>query len=235
MRRLISAGPVSGLMLAPLLLPAVLCFIEIRAKSGHMYEWYVIFILPGVIGLVALGFNELIAASRSRAARIAAVAAIAVLLTSYAVWTMPQRQRLMAAGLQPNRESVLLTRPTLDPHDPRQRDILTTTFFGDPFPYDPNMIAFTGMSEFRELIERADAEKKPLYVNLGYLVTVEGEHPNKYNFLKNSGLFEDLGIQRGFEVLQSRHVFQYKPGSAAGFDFASIPKDQGSPGREDKE
>jgi hypothetical protein len=233
-RRLLSAGRVSGLMVAPLILPAILCYVEIRAKSAHIYEWYILFLLPGVIALVALGLDELIAASRTRPGRMTSVTAIALLLVAYAAWTMPQRQRLMAAGMQTNRESVLLTRPTLDPFDSRQKNIITATFFGDPFPYDPNMVIFSGMKEFRELIERADAGQKPLFINLGYLVTVEGEHPNKYNFLRNSGLFEDLGILKGFEYLQSRHVFKYKPGSAAGFDFASLPKDPGSPGHEEK-
>ena len=31
------------------------------------------------------------------------------------------------------------------------------------------------------------------------MTTVEGEHQNKYELLRNSGLFEDLGILSGFE------------------------------------
>jgi hypothetical protein len=234
-RRLCAAGADRALFIIPLLLPAIACFIQMRVTSGHMYVWYIIFILPGVVALVALGLAELPAAARSRGGKIAAISLVVLLLASYAAWTAPQRQRLMAASMQPNRESVLLARPTLDPHDPRQKDIITATFFGEPFPYDPNMVVFSGMTEFRQLIGRADAENKPLFINLGYLVTVEGEHPNKYRFLKHSGLFEDLGILRGFQPLQSRHVFKYKPGSAAGFDFSSIPKDPGSPGHEEKD
>jgi len=91
------------------------------------------------------------------------------------------------------------------------------------------------MNEFRRLTSRADTEKKPFYINLGYLVTVEGGHPDEYSPLKNSGLFEGLGILRGFEYLQSHHVFKYKPGSAAGFDFTTVPKDQGSLSHEEKD
>jgi hypothetical protein len=234
-RRLVAAGPARGLLVLPLLLPAIGCFIQMRVTSGHMYVWYIIFVLPGVVALVAVGLDEIIAGARSWRGKIFGAAFVALLLSSYAAWTAPQRHRLMSGSMQPNRESVLLTRPTLDPMDPRQKDIITATFFGDPYPYDPNMVMFSGMTEFRKLLERADAENKPLFINLGYLVTVEGEHPNKYDFLKNSGLFEDLGILRGFETLQSRHVFKYKPGSAAGFDFASVPKDPGSPGHEEKD
>ncbi|HEY5812047.1 MAG TPA: hypothetical protein VIT23_05295, partial [Terrimicrobiaceae bacterium] len=70
-----------------------------------------------------------------------------------------------------------------------------------------------------------------LFINLGYLTTVEGEHPNKYELLRNSGFFEDLGILSGFEpTMQSRHVFRYLPGRAAGFDFGAIPGDRGRAG-----
>lgn len=232
-RRMAGGGFFHALLVAPLLLPAVLCYIEVSTKSGHMYEWYVIFILPGIIAMAALGMDEILAAARSRPPRIAALATVILLLGSYAAWTAPQRNFLMTLSMQPNRESVLLTRPVLDPNDPRQGEILTATFFGEPYPYDPHIVIFRTMPKFEELIRRADAGQKTLFINLGYLVTVEGEHPNKYKFLKESGLFEDLGLLRGYETLQSRHVFRYKAGSAANFDFSSIPPDPGSPGHDD--
>lgn len=234
LRRLLAKGFVEGMMILPLILPGILCFIQVRASGGHMYEWYIIFILPGVIGLTALGLDELLSVASSRATRIAAVFAVIFLLGGYTVWTSPQRALLRDSSMQPNRESVELTRTTLDPLDPNQKNVLTATFFGEPFPYDPNMIVFRTMAGFEELIHRAETENKPLFINLGYLVTVEGEHYNKYRFLKESGLFEDLGLLRGMEVLQSRHVFRYKPGTAAGFDFSSVPADPGSPGRTGK-
>lgn len=230
-RRLLAKGFVEGMMILPLILPAVLCFIQVRASGGHMYEWYVIFVLPGVIGMTALGMDEILAVASSRASRIATGLAVVLLLGGYAVWTFPQRALLRNHSMQPNRESVELTRTTLDPLDPSQQNILTATFLGEPFPYDPNMIVFHTMAGFEKLIRQAEAENKPLFINLGYLVTVEGEHYHKYEFLKKSGLFEDLGLLRGMEVLQSRHVFRYKPGTAAGFDFSSVPADPGSPGR----
>jgi hypothetical protein len=137
----------------------------------------------------------------------------------------------MTRSIQPNRESVLLTRPTLDPKDPQQRNILTATFYGLPEPYDPNIIIFRNATELGDLVRKADVDGKPLFINLGYLATVEGEHQNKYELLRNSGFFEDLGILSGFEPsMQSRHVFRYKPGSAAHFDFGAVPRDRGRPG-----
>ena len=47
----------------------------------------------------------------------------------------------------------------------------------------------------------------PLFINLGYLTTVEGEHQNKYALLHNSEFFEDLGILSGFEPTNRQPSF----------------------------
>lgn len=229
-RRMIAANALCGLMVLPLLLPAVLCYIETRARDGNLLEWYLIFLLPGAIAVVAVGLDELIAAARSRTGKFAAVAVVVLLVSSYGAWTAPERAFLMRQSIQPERESVLLTRPSLNPNDPRQDKILTATFYGRPDPYDPRILSVRTAAELGELTRRADAEGKVLYINVGYLVTVRYEHPNKYQLLKNAALFEDLGVLPGLEPnMQSRQVFRYKPGSAAGFDFSKIPGDRGRP------
>ena len=214
-----------------LLLPAVICFVQTKVHGLFINEWYLIFVLPGVIALVALGIDQVSTLVRSRIGKVAATAFAALVISGYAAWSAPQRHFLMTRSIQPNRESVLLTRPTLDPNDPQQRNILTATFYGPPEPYDPNIIILRNATELGDLVRKADADGKPLFINLGYLTTVEGEHQNKYELLRNSGFFEDLGILSGFEPsMQSRHVFRYKPGSAANFDFGAVPRDRGRPG-----
>ncbi|MEX1119332.1 MAG: glycosyltransferase family 39 protein [Terrimicrobiaceae bacterium] len=220
-----------GLLTLPMILPAVLCYIEARVRNGHMFEWYIIFILPGLIMLVAVGLSLPFEAARGRFSKSVAVAWLLLVLVSFAVWTEPKRAVLRSAGMQPNRESVLLTRPSLNPHDPRQKEILTATFFGRPDPYDPHIRFVTGNQGLEDVVREADSAGKPLFINLGYLPTVEGEHTNKYKFLLKSGFFEDLGRMHGNEPIQARHVFKYLPGSAKDFDFSSIPVDRGSPGR----
>ena len=84
------------------------------------------------------------------------------------------------------------------------------TFYGPPDPYDPNIVVFRNAIELGELVRRSEAEKKQLFVILGYLTTVEGEYQNKHALLRSFSLFEDLGILSGLEPsLQSRHVFRY--------------------------
>ena len=229
--RLVAKDRISALLPIVLLLPAVICFVQTKVHGLFIYEWYLIFVLPGVIAFVALGIDQVSTLVRSRIGRVAATAFAALVISGYAAWSAPQRHFLMTRSIQPNRESVLLTRPTLDPKDPQQRNILTATFYGPPEPYDPNIIIFRNAIELGDLVRKADVDGKPLFINLGYLTTVEGEHQNKYELLRNSGFFEDLGILSGFEPsMQSRHVFRYKPGSAAHFDFGAVPRDRGRPG-----
>lgn len=229
--RLLSRGRISALLPVMFLLPAVICFTETKLRGLFINEWYLLFALPGVIALVALGLDKLATRVESGAGKIPAIVLVALVVSSYAAWSSPQRNFLVTHSLQPNRESVLLTRAGLDPTDPRQKEVLTATFYGPPEPYDPNIIVFRNAVELGELVRRADAEGKALYINLGYLTTVEGEYTNKYAFLRSSGFFEDLGILSGFEpTLQSRHVFRYIPRSAANFDFRTIPPDRGRPG-----
>lgn len=229
-RRLLVRGRVEALLPVILLAPAVLCYWDTARRGGFIYEWYLLFLLPGALALWALGLDEFWAMAKSRTAKVAAGIFVVVILADYAWWTTPQRNFLMTHSIQPNRESVLLTRPSLNPHDPRQKDIITATFYGAPEPYDPQIILVRNARELGELIHRADAEGKTLFINLGYLTTVEGEHIHKYELLKSSGLFEEIALLPGFEpTMHSRHVFKYKPDSAANFNFAAVPPDRGRP------
>lgn len=229
--RLAAKSRTCSLLPIMLLLPAILCFAETKIRGLFINKWYLIFVLPGVIGLTALGIDQLATLIRLRAGRVVGTAFAALVISGYAAWSAPQRHFLMTRSIQPNRESVLLTRPSLDPLDPRQKTILTATFYGPPKPYDPNIIVFCSAVELGNLVRQADAGGMPLFINLGYLTTVEGEHQNKYALLHNSEFLEDLGILSGFEpTMQSRHVFRYKPGTAAHFDFSAVPPDRGRPG-----
>ncbi len=202
-----------------LLLPGAFYYWESISRGRLFHEWYLIFILPGCALLVALGWT---AVSR-RAGISLGVGLGAVAL--FAVWTTPQRELLRSRSVQPNRESVLLTRPTLDPNDPRQPHILTATFFSPPGPYDPRIERFTTIPEMVGLMERADRENASLFINLGFLETVAMEHPAKYALVKSPALFTRVAFLPGLHPALSREVFAYVPGAVAGIDFSTLKDD----------
>ncbi len=212
-------------LLAPviLLVPAGLLYAEATLHGRLMHEWYLIFLLPGAVLLFAIGIDGL----TRRAGFTLALGAFCV--AAFAAWTTPQRLSLRTVSLQPDRESVQLTRPTLDPNDGRQKHILTATFFSPPGPYDPRIKKFRTVAELRELMERADRDDAALYINLGFLETVRAEHPRKYALVQNAAVFDEVALLPGFYPALDRHVFRYRRGSAAGFDFSAAGDDVATP------
>ncbi len=221
-----------GWVALTLILPAVLCFIQTKVSGGHIHIWYLIFLLPERIAVAAVGIDEWFSAAKTvrgkncgacilnpRARRLHGVDFAAEKATSRAFAAAESRVR-------PPHAPCASIRTT-----PRQAQVITATFYGPPDPYDPRIIQFHNAKELGDLVHRADAEHKELFINLGYLTTVLGEHANKYKLLTSSGCSREIPLPGGYEpTLQSRKVFRYKPGSAGNFDFDSVPADRGRPG-----
>ena len=60
---------------------------------------------------------------------------------------------------------MLITRPSLDPYDPRQKAIITLSVTGVPWAYDPNIIAIAGVDQLIQYLREADNGSRTLYVN----------------------------------------------------------------------
>jgi len=208
-----------------LLLPAPLSFLETKLHAGFLYDWYLVYLVVGLCALAGVGLSAPIAWARTRGMRTVAAVACALAVASYGYATQPQRAELMANSLHPSREAVLVARPTLDPHDPRQDRVLTTSFHSGPLWYDPFLKKSRTVAELKDLMQRADAENKALFVTLGYLETTACEHPIKWSLVTKSGLFEQAAFLRGFHPELSFQVFRYRPGSAASFDFSPYHED----------
>jgi hypothetical protein len=204
-------------------LPAVLSFAETKLRGGFLYEWYLVYVVPGVVALVALALMRVIQLFQS--ARWAGVACVAVFLLVFATWTHPQRAFLMSRSLQPYRESVLLTRPSLDPNAPGQSEILTAFVHAGPLFYDPRIERCRTVADMRALMQKADQENKALFFNLGFLETVVLEHPSKFRLLNDPALFEEVAYLQGIQPSCSQRVFRYVSGSSRTYDFSRIPED----------
>ena len=118
--RLGLSRPAGWIALAVLLLPGPLVYIVSRSKNHYLYEWYLLFTLSGLVGFVSLGLDWVTGLAR-RVHRFAPPLLAGLAVTTFIVVTQPQRRWLVTHSLQPMREAVLLTRPSLDPYDPRQK------------------------------------------------------------------------------------------------------------------
>jgi hypothetical protein len=205
------------------LLPAVLSFFEAKLRGGFLYDWYLIYLLTGVVALAALALARLI--PTVKAGRMIGISGVAAVVILFGLWTQPQRGFLISKSIDPHRESVLLTRPSLDPNAAGQADILTAFFQSGPAFYDPRIVRCWEVADIKKMIQRADDEAKTLFFNFSYLETVEFEHPFKFRLVSNPLLFEEVGFLPGFQPACSHRVFRYIPGSGKDFDFSQFPDD----------
>jgi hypothetical protein len=202
-----------------LLLPGPLTWWVGYLRGHHMHTWYLVFVLPAFAALVALGATSALRRTRSPALSAAlTVALCGAYLAGLVAWTAAPRTALRTRSVQPYKESVLLTRGTLDPFDPGQDEAFTVSFSDPPDYYDPRVRIVETTEELRTWLERADREDRPLYVNLGRLRRLPKRHPELLALVEREDLFELVGFLHGFEPLMSRKIFRYRPGSRAVLD-----------------
>jgi hypothetical protein len=131
-------------------------------------------------------------------------------VAAFASVTQPVRAALRAGSLQPMRESVELTRPTLDPDAPENRRITTASFQRAPTYYDPLVIELESVRELRDLMRAADERGTPLFVNYGRPELAERRTPELVELVHDPALFERVAELRGFEPRGLRYVYRYK-------------------------
>jgi hypothetical protein len=218
-RRLLVRGPVHALVTLALLLPAPIAYAISKACGNYLFEWYLLFFLPGVVVAIAAGLDRLRIALSRKLGVPAAILLVAGFFGGYFMFTTPQRTWLLNRPIQQIRESAEATRPVLNPFAKENEHILTASFIGPPDPYDANIILFRSVHELSELMTRADAQGKVLFVNFGFLTTAQIRFRSILNVLSDSSLFEKTADLQGFDPVNDRYVYRYKPKSAAGRDL----------------
>ena len=124
--RLAVRGRAGGMLLAVVLLPAPLLIWSVDLRQSMIYERHVIFALPSFAILLGAGLEGLFAWLRSpRATAAATVAVMLAYLGGYLWLSRDVRSTLRSVPIQPNREAVLMMRPSLDPFAEENLDILT--------------------------------------------------------------------------------------------------------------
>ncbi len=203
----------------------VMVFIASRLNGVIIYEPYVNFVLPVVVGLVAVGAAA-VAERLGNLSRAASVGFAAFVILVFAAGTWSSRIWLMSYPLEPIKESVIASRGTLDTRDEASRKILTGSFCIPPYLYDGRMVRLDSAKEFIDLMTRADAEGRPLVLNIGMPWAAKDYSPQMWKLFTDERLFEKPKQLRGFEPGLDRLVAKYKPGSVKTVDLSAIPPDQ---------
>ncbi len=214
--RLARGGMPRGLLLPVLVLPPLLTVALAASTSAKVHPHYLVLALPTWALLLALGLEGGVA----RLGRGAAAAVACVALAGFAVATQAPRFQLQAIPLQPWRDSVELTRPTLDPLAPENERVLTTSFYMPATYYDPALRRFSTVDELRALLAEADASGRPLFVNYGRPRLARQRRPELVKFVNREDLFEEVATLYGLPLRGNRRVLRYRGGSAPPADLA---------------
>lgn len=192
-----------------ILLPGPAMYFFARLKDTHLFEWYVVFMVPGLMAMAAIGLWSVLQLIGRRNRMAIALACVGV-LALFAIQTQPARARLIEKPIVFAKESVLSIRPSLNPHDARNKKILTVTILATPEIYDPNVHRVKTERELTALLEDADRTGRPLYINHGYANMLSSEFPDLAALIFRPGLFEKVAFFPGSEPMFDREVLRYR-------------------------
>jgi hypothetical protein len=214
--RLLHARGLHALLVPALLLPGPLLYAASWLRQDRFFTWYLVSSLPGLAAVASAGLTwPLARLSAPRTRAVAGAALIATWLALFAWVTAGARSAVRAGSVVPSRESVLLTRPTLDPRAPENARILTASFSRPAAYYDPATRWIENVDALRALMAEADRDGLPLYLNWGRPDLAEQRASEILRFIASSGAFEEIATLYGFEKRGKRHVMRYRGASGA--------------------
>ena len=215
--------PQGPIIAATLLLPGFVGFAVAKLLQQWLFEWYLIYLLPGLVAGAAVG--AVVAgrwlAAKSRRGWTAALPGLA-LLTSYGFFSHPFRTWFCTHPMEPVKEAVLAIRGTLDPNDARHGEVLTGVLLSLDDYYDPHAKLIKTPEDFLNLLQAADAHGKPLYVMVPHPMAAAFNVPKLWRLFNESGLFSGYMYFRGLDQTNDRVIARYEPGSAQSFDLEAF-------------
>ena len=210
--RLWIVEPRARWLVAVPILPALLTYIYAAIRNKALMEPYVGFMLEGVAVAVAAGaFWAFSPLRRFPAARWAGPLMAVVFVMAFAMLSNPARHFLLTWGAERYRESVLLTRPSLDPNAPDNLKIMTAATAQLPSVYDPRVRRASTVEQYASLMREADERGVPLYVNNGFPTALKLDFPGIFAMLNDSNVFEPIAYLTGSDVMNDRVVHRYRP------------------------
>lgn len=221
--RLVCRGALSAAVAALLVLPALAAYFAARASGTYLFEWYLLYLLPGAVAMMAVGFDTLGRPWKNKTlSTLVPVTLLLVFSAAYLVLTSKAREWLLAKPLQPMRESVLLTRPTTLPNYAGHNDVVTASFNTPPYLYDPHVVVIRTPEELSSLMRRCREEGVPLYLNVGNPPAAAFHHPEMFRVMSDPGQFETVAQLPGFDPTLDRIVARLKSPAETG----NIPADR---------
>ncbi|MFV1994870.1 MAG: hypothetical protein ACC661_05485 [Verrucomicrobiales bacterium] len=210
-------GTATRFLLPPILLAAPLLYAVSFLKGVLLYYWYIVFVLPLLWAIVALGIGSFARwlPGGDREGRAIAWTAIttAVFCLLLVGAGAPQLRAQIEHPIERARESVTSTRPVLNPAAPGFDDVLTIGFWKYTYAYDPGLYRVRSVEDIVTIAQLADREGKPLYVNYAMPGLARVFLGEMMSLIEDETKFEPAEIFWGLEPTTTRFVHRYVPGS----------------------
>lgn len=185
-----------SLMLGPFM------YLMATAQGNILYPWYLLLCLPGLALIMGAGLEAAMVKPWGRAW-------IAAFMGLWAVVTWPQTNLLRSHSIEPMRESVEATRQIRNARMASLNDVLTVSLAFPAKLYDPAAIEVKTVDELRAVMDRADREHRPLFVNFADKGLLDLRSPEMSAFLDDSKFFQALPSFNGIHGQFERRVFRY--------------------------
>lgn len=206
--RWLLAGGLRAWLVPVLTLPPIVLATSTYRAGQYLHPHYLVIALPGLALLVALGCETLARPLGTRAG----VCLVTAMLVGFAAFTQAPRRELRSRPIQPWRDSVLATRPSVDPLDPRNAAIITVSFNMPANYYDAGGYHLREPDQLLYWLHESDRTGHPLFVNLGRPKGARRKHREMMAIVDarfdRVGQFEGL-LSRGY-----REVYRYRGAGA---------------------
>ena len=177
---------------------AFLTWAYCSAKGVAFLKWYPIFLLPGLLIVLALGLHGLL---KSRAAGWW-ILALLPLLGSWA----PGLIHYTTHGRENLRGAVELARGTAYPGSlANPNNTLYGTIWSESPVYDPTATTLKNAGALQELISQARREARPLFVAHGHTPQAEANSGDVLALLRNPALFRPMATLPGLDEAGATH------------------------------
>lgn len=194
-------------------LALVIAWAAMSRKGNFLLYWYIIYSLPAFIMALAYGLANIGDAIRkmvhqpARATVLSAITGL-VLLAPQILCGLHWSHH----GKQDERQAVLLARGAVYPHylGTEGEKALLLCFWSNSPNYDPNSGILSNEEHLNQMIARAKAESRPLFVDYSHSDFATREHPKVIARLKDAAEFTPVATVFGQEEEQFTHyVFRW--------------------------
>lgn len=200
-----AAGGFRARLVWVLVLPAPLAIAFGLQSGAPTHPHYLLPVLPGLALLWGVGLETL----ARPLGRRGSVAVIVAALALFAAGTQPMRSLLRERPIQPWRESVEATRPTLDPLVPENERIITVSFYFPPTYYDPRVHRIGQAEQLEYWMNEARQSDRELFINIGRPRLAGRRHPELMALTREH--FDEVAAFDGILSRGQRQVFRYRP------------------------